>query len=556
MTDRPRARSSTFAIALTGLVVAGFVLRLWGNRFGLPFLYHEDEGEIVRRALRMPADGPSPGWFQYPTLYVYVQAAAYALLWMASRITGSAASYAAFAEAARLDPTPVYALGRTITAACGAATIAAVGLAGRRFSSLEPRARDIAGFVAASLVCVELLQVEHAHFITADVPMTLASMLALLGIAKIAGSPDDATPKSYAIAGALVGIAASIKYPGALFSVAVVAVYVQCTTWRTRADIGARLRDIRLPLAAAASVVAFVMASPFVILDWQTFLRDLAEEAAHMRSGHLGFEIVQNHWAEVFANLVESGDAVLLGLAVIGAVTVIRMRDRFGRALVVTLLVLLLFAASSNVLFARYLIPMLPVAALLGAHALAAAVQACAPRRRALRAAIVPVGLCLALALPAWLVAHRLALFAAADTRTLAWTWVNERLRERGDRIAVEWKSIPTRPSFDVADASPVVYDIERLRADGVAYVAISDRLYRRFLRAPDHYPQQAAFYRELIARADLVAMFTPFDDRHGQLVVGEGEVPIVQRTKTWAPWSDLTRRERSGPVIHVYRLR
>ena len=557
MIKRFRTRPSLFHGTITLLVVAGFVLRVWGNQFGLPFLYHEDEGEIVRRALRMPIDGPSPGWFQYPTLAVYVQAAFYAVLWIVTRLTGASASYGAFADAATLDPTSVYTLGRTVTAAFGAATIAVVGAAGRRFASFNRTGRDLAGIVAAALVTVELLQVEHGHYVTADVPMTLAAAGALLGVARLASAPGGGTAREYAVAGALVGIAASFKYPGALFAVAILAVAIQRFEWRSGADRISRWRDRRLPVAGFASVAAFVAGSPYVLLDWRTFVRDLGAEAAHMREGHLGFELVQNHWAEMFANVVESGNVALLALAVAGASMAVVRRDVLGRTLVVTLATLALFAASSNVLFARYLIPMLPVAALLGAHAIVAISGVLSRRRAGVRPVLVAVALIAVLSLPAWLVAHRLALFSAADTRTEAWTWVNTVLRRPGDRIAVEWKSIPRRPvRFDVAESSAIVYDVAQLRADGIEYVAVTDRLYRRYLRAPDLYPQQAAFYLGLLTTAEPVASFSPFADDHGRLELDGAGVPVVRRVRASAPWSALTRRERSGPVILVFRLR
>ncbi len=557
MIERFRARLSFFHVTLAVLVVTGFAMRIWGNRFGLPFLYHEDEGEIVRRALRMPVDGPNPGWFQYPTLYVYVQSAAYAALWAASRLTGSASSYSQFADAATLDPSAVYAVGRTVTASLGAATIALTGAAGRWLVSLDSRGRDIAGLAAAALVTIELLEVEHAHYITADVPMTLAATCVLLAVARLAAAPNGGSSREYAIAGLLAGLAASIKYPGALFAVAPLAVYAQRVGWRTRADWVERARDLRLPAAAAASVVGFVAGSPFVVLDWRGFARDLGAEAAHMRTGHLGFELVQNHWTEVFANVLEAGGIALLVVAAAGVVTVSLKKDVFGRSLVVTLAVLVFFAASSNVLFARYLIPMLPVAAILAAHALVTVAGACARGSDRRREVLVAVGLCVALALPAWLVAHRLAIFSAPDTRTESWNWVNANLVAPGDRIAVEWKSIPRKPlRFAVAESIPVVYDIARLRADGVTHVAITDRLYRRYLRAPDIYPEQVAFYRELLATAEPVASFTPFADDHGRLMLDGAGVPIVHRVKSAVPWSALTRRVRSGPVILVFRLR
>lgn len=556
MIERFRARLSFFHVTLAVLVVTGFALRVWGNRFGLPFLYHEDEGEIVRRALRMPIDGPNPGWFQYPTLYVYVQAVAYAALWAVARLTGSASTYAAFADAATLDPSAVYSAGRTVTAAFGAATIAVTGAAGRWLVSLDARGRDVAGLAAAALVTIELLEVEHAHYITADVPMTLAAACVLLAVARLATAPEGGSIREYAVAGILAGVAASIKYPGALFAVAPLAAYAQRVGWRSRADWAARLRDFRIPAAAVASVAGFVAGSPFVVLDWRGFARDLGAEAAHMRAGHLGFELVQNHWAEVFANVIETGGIALLVLVAAGVVTVSLKKDVFGRSLVVTLSVLVFFAASSNVLFARYLIPMLPVAAILAAHALVTAAGACARGRDHRRGVLVAVGLCVALALPAWLVAHRLAIFSAPDTRTESWNWVNASLLVPGDRIAVEWKSIPRKPlSFAVAESVPVVYDVARLRAAGVTHVAITDRLYRRYLRAPEIYPEQLEFYRELLSTAEPVASFTPFADDHGRLTLDGSGAPVVRRVKSSVPWSALTRRERAGPVILIFRL-
>lgn len=554
MTDRYRVRPSSFYVALTLVVIAGFALRVWGNRFGLPFLYHEDEAEIVQRALRMPVDGPGPGWFRYPTLYLYVQAVVYVIVWGAERVLGSAREYAAFADAVSVDPTIVYTAGRTVTAAFGAATIAAAGIAARRFASFGPRSRDLAGLAAASLVCIELLQVGHSHFITADIPMTFVAVAALGAAGWCASSREAGSVTAYAVAGALVGIAASIKYPAALSAVGVVAVYVQQVDWRSGAVVRRLTRDLRLPAAGVSALVAFVLGSPYVILDWRTFLRDLGAEAAHMRAGHLGFEIVQNHWAEVLANFAESGNLALVVLAVAGAVTAFRARDVFGRALAVTLAVWFAAAVTSNVFFARYCIPMLPIAAVLGAHAITTA--SLWPRSRAASEAVACAGLVLALALPSWLVAHRLALFTAADTRTQARTWVDENLGETGALVALEWKSIPRRPAgFDVAETTPLVYDAGTLRNAGVSYVAITDRLYRRLLRAPGIYPSQYAFYKELLATGTLVATFTPYADEHNLLVADEYGAPSVLKVREAAPWSDLVRRERSGPVILVFRI-
>ncbi len=537
-----RGRTSRFAIALAVVALAAFAARAWGNGFGLPFLYHEDEGEIVRRALRMPIDGPNPHWFQYPTLYVYVQAAVYLLVYVAQRAVGIASSYAEFASTSALDPTAIYRAGRTVTAAIGAATVVVTGLAGRRLASLDGRGASLAGLAAAAFVAVDTMHVEHSHYVTADVPLTLAAACVLYAAARLASAPDGGAPRDYAFAGAAVGLAASIKYPGALLAVVVVAVYAQRVDWR---DWRARVRDLRLPTAAAASVGAFLAGSPFVVLSFSEFLRDFAAEAKHMRSGHLGFEAVQNHWGQLFNGVYASGGLALVALLVVGAFAFVRRRDPLGIALVVTTLTLFVFAGLSNVLFTRYLLPILPVAAIVAARgALALA------RGRAAAAVALVV---LACALPAFLDLHRLRLFTAPDTRTLARAWVDETVDAR---IAVEWKSIPTGPlPLARAEAVPVVYDLDDLRDRGVRYVVVTDRLYRRFLRAPDRYDDQTAFYRDLLSQGTLVRVFSPYAGEVGRLSLDADGEPAVVKGAGGPQWRSLPARALAGPVIEIYEI-
>lgn len=545
-----RGRTSRFAIALAVVALAAFAARVWGNGFGLPFLYHEDEGEIVRRALRMPIDGPNPHWFQYPTLYVYVQAAVYLLVYVAQRAAGIASSYADFASASSLDPTAIYRAGRTVTAAVGAATVVMTGLAGRRLASLDGRGASLVGLAAAAFVAVDTMHVEHSHYVTADVPLTLAAACVLYAAARLASAPDGGAPRDYAFAGAAVGLAASIKYPGALLAVVVVAVYAQRVDWR---DWRARVRDLRLPTAAAASVGAFLAGSPFVVLSFSEFLRDFAAEAAHMRSGHLGFEAVQNHWGQLFGGVYASGGLALVALLVVGAFAFVRRRDPLGIALVVTTLTLFVFAGLSNVLFTRYLLPILPVAAIVaarGAHALAGALTGALARGRVTVAVALAA---LACTLPAFLDVHRLRLFTAPDTRTLARTWVDETV---DGRIAVEWKSIPTGPlPLARAEAVPVVYDLDDLRDRGVRYVVVTDRLYRRFLRAPDRYDDQTAFYRELLSQGRLVCVFSPYEGEIGRLSLDAAGEPAVVRGAGGPQWRSLPTRALAGPVIEIYEI-
>jgi hypothetical protein len=156
-------------------------------------------------------------------------------------------------------------------------------------------------------------------------------------------------------------------------------------------------------------------------------------------------------------------------------------------------------------------------------------------------------------ALPVYLDYHRLRLLEAADTRTLARAWVDA---SADGTVAVEWKSIPTGPvPLSRVEAVPVVYDLDDLRDRGVRYVVVTDRLYRRFLRAPDRYEDQTDFYRDLLSEGRLVGVFSPYDGDAGRLTVDERGEPAVVRGAGGSPWTALPRRRRAGPVIEIYDL-
>lgn len=548
-------RPSRFIAALAVIVVIGGFLRFWGIDFGLPFLYHGDEGEIVRRALRMPLDGPNPYWFQYPTLYVYMQGAAYVVLFAGYWLTGAASSYTGFAQSAAIDPTAVYVVGRGVTALLGAATVATTGLAARACFADDHRAASRAGLVAATLVAFNLLHVEHSHYVTPDIPMTFAASCALLFVARIAVSATRGTNGQYALAGLFVGIAASIKYPGALFAAAIVIVWAQRAPWREGAAI---LKDARLPLAGAASIAAFLAGSPFILLDFAGFQRDFLHEAAHMRQGHLGFEGVSSGWSTHLKNLYDSGNVALLVLFVLGAIAVFRLKSVFGRTLVLSVVLLFAFASRSNVLFARYLLPMLPMVAVIAAVGAVWIAQGRGVKSDRARDATLAVLVVAALSLPSFLVYHRLRLFSAEDTRTQAWRWIDATLRFDGERprIAVEWKSVQTDPTvFSGVDAVPVAYDLARLQRSGVRFVVVTDRLYRRFLKAADVYPDQAMFYSELLQRGTPLATFSPYADDTSQLRLDDNGAARFVRGGNGPDWIALPNRRLAGPAIVVFEV-
>lgn len=309
-----RARDS----ALVALLAGAAALRLVGIRYGLPFggLLNPDELNVVPRAWRMThGGGADPGWFEWPTLVMYLQAPLQAL----------------FAE-------PGYLAARLLTAALGVATVAAAWWVGRRAYGLP------AAVLAAAATAVETTHVAYSRAAVTDVPMTLGVTLAL-GLA-LAGRLEWAA--------AAAGLAAGAKYPGALALVAVVA--AGWGQWR------------RLGVAAVVSVGAFFVASPFVLLDAGRAWRNLRRVEGYHTTGWLGFEhdppgplaVVERLWG---------GFGPFLALAAAGVAIALWRRRRADVVLLSFALAYFAFVSALHSHFDRYTLPLVPVLGVLAAAA-------------------------------------------------------------------------------------------------------------------------------------------------------------------------------------------
>src|SRR5690606_13519722 len=91
-------------------------------------------------------------------------------------------SLAGFEREFFTDPSIHFLAGRVLSALCGAATIGATWLFGRRLFGTT------AGLSAAALLAVAPLAVRDAHYVKHDVPVTLLIVLAHLVLARPQGA--------------------------------------------------------------------------------------------------------------------------------------------------------------------------------------------------------------------------------------------------------------------------------------------------------------------------------------------------------------------------------
>ena len=193
--ERDQARGRAMAIGV--IVAVAAVLRFWGSSGGLPSSLGVDEPQIMIRSFTMVKTGDfNPHFFDYPGLYLYLQAA-----------SSSRASW----PARRPAPGRRSRRSATTTSTSGAARSRPRSAPPRCTSSTSPApagARAHA-LLAAALLAVLPIHVRESHYVLTDVPMTFFVTLALVLSLR---AHEQGSVSAFAWAGAAAGLAAGTKY--------------------------------------------------------------------------------------------------------------------------------------------------------------------------------------------------------------------------------------------------------------------------------------------------------------------------------------------------------
>ncbi|MGD8330287.1 MAG: glycosyltransferase family 39 protein, partial [Acidobacteriota bacterium] len=254
-----RRELTRFAVPLA-IGGAAFALRFIGLSWGLPFDLHPDEPVILEIVERMGAGTTlNPGFFVYPGFFIYQVFA------LGRAVAALGGGYPQLLYAARL-----------LTAAYSLATVGFVYLLGARLGG------RLLGAVAALLTATMGALTLQAHYAVTDTPAT-ALATATLWIALRAYQRGSRA--ELLAAAALAGLAVSTKYSVAPVCVApwigaMALAHPAGASWTRRAATTA--------LLAAVAVGAFLITSPYTVLDHRAFLRDIRTEArlqAEARAG-------------------------------------------------------------------------------------------------------------------------------------------------------------------------------------------------------------------------------------------------------------------------------
>ncbi len=491
-------------MTIFGIFALGLALRWSGIGSGIPYTVGVDEPEIMRRVVAMMKSGDfNPHFFDYGGLIIYFHLAVAS----ARFAFGALAGESGYTSLDRVWDGSFYLWARYATALLGTLLIYVVYRAGLRWGARV-------ALLAAFMTAIQPNLVREAHFALTDTPLTLfvAWTLLLSLIAAEAGRL-----RWFIAAGAAAGLAAAIKYNGALALLMPLAVAASAPA--------VRVRTFAVLSSLAATLAAFVIAAPYSVLDLPHFLGGFAHLAASYnqpRSAGTVAGVYAAHLRNAFAfgsggwSQLVGWIGVLLSVSGFGLLAAeLRFPARRSRALAVLSFVGLYFwlISHQSLVYARYALPIVPMMALAFAIAVARVVDVVAAHASPARLRDTVVALLLVMVPPLWQAWKFDWDRRQVSTEELLGRWLVRNVVP-GDGILLEAPSLVMPPPFRFDYTPSLVHEpLDAYRARGVKYLVSSSEKFDPTRTSGD---RSSAEYRRLFAATQIVTVIPRTTDHPG----------------------------------------
>ncbi len=308
--------------ALWGIALVSLIPRLYGLNWDANNHLHPDERAIVFKSIclslpgtpRMPGCDPAytgPGWFLSPLsplnphFFAYGSLPQYLLAVVAHGLAGltylSGGHFVPPDGGAWDDFNHFTLVGRALSAIADAGSVFLAGLLTRRLSGRWT------AVLAAALVATIPLDVQVSHFYAVDTLLLFFILLTLFGCVRLAqvsrvspAAPADTTDEQTPHAGFSWGAWGAGLFVGAGYGLALATkvsalplaapiVVALLLRWRRRGPDEVIVAALG---ALAATVLVYVVTSPYTLIDWQNFQAQVHEQTA-LSQGQLDYPYVR-----------------------------------------------------------------------------------------------------------------------------------------------------------------------------------------------------------------------------------------------------------------------
>lgn len=518
---------------IIAIVALGAALRFAGIWFGLPYPQaRPDETTALGLATLIRGGDLNPHFFNWPSLTLYLFAAAHTLVAAIRSALGMDAGLSFEAQALTA---------RSLVATAGALTIIIVFAMTRRIAGAR------VALTAAFFLAVAILHVRDSHFATTDIIMTCLATTSLWLLLRAMETSSERRPGRltwFALAGLAGGLAVATKYNAAAVGAAMVGAQIARVANDPRSLFQLRMW---LPaiVFALTMVAGFVAGTPYSILDYPAFSRDVRFEMTHLSDGH-AIDLGRGWTYHLTTTLPYGLGIPVFVAALVGLPSMVQRFPRQSLVLGAFALVYCGAIGSGRTVFFRYVLPIVPLLVIPAAIATERAATAIATRwRLESRVALTTI----ALIVGGWGLVNCIrfdVLMGRTDTRVLAANWLAERVTT--DDALYDSGGDYTRLTLNALDYHPWWFD-SATQSFGHPAGEVPDWmvLYESPLQSYTHTPP--AVLELARARYSLANTIRGTRSRPGGALFDRQDAFFM-------PISGFDEVQRPGPTIRIYKRR
>ncbi|MBN2547968.1 MAG: glycosyltransferase family 39 protein [Anaerolineales bacterium] len=496
-------RDNGVTILICIILLTAFLVRVCGVNYDLPYIYHPDEHHYIIISQNIFKTGDmNPHFFNYPSLFFYINALAYIPYYLFGKLAGvfntpndilPPISLTMGVTLAQM-PTSVW-LGRIITICFGVGTVGLTYIVGKQITG-----RKVVGLLASLMVAISPTNVWHSRLITPDTYVTFFSLISFLASILVY---QQGKTWQYVVAGIFVGLTASSKYNGGLIILPLLLAHIL--------HYGkVAFKQPKLYLALLLCGMGFLAVTPFAVLDSTVFLADMQAEVYHYTTGHAGMEGNSLEW--YFNYMWATGGGLYL-LAILGILCGSILHPKEINLLSIFPLVYFAFISRFVVRNDQTFLPLTPFLFLLAAWFIIILFDKLGkPQTILFQRRFLAVLASFVIAMLAFPISKTIAdthSLLTINSRETARIWIDKNL-PLGTKIAIESYSPFVNPSrFSVHGFHRMIdHEPEWYLEQDFDYLVFSQGMYGRFFQQPEQYESETLQYDELFGQFELTKKF------------------------------------------------